>query len=211
MKTIGFDDLAEELLMDKFSRLQMIDFTCRMNSDECLSKMYASLVSYLDNGEKLPVNLEASIFCYGLMASARKDKFDYFRSLYVEMQASQDTEYRLKIIDALGCYDNESALFDYMETTTLGPNAARYRANEYLKVIQSAYSKTRTGIEAVIRFLSRYSGTAATRTQSPNLVEIIVADIAPRIFDDALFEKVSVRMSVGYQRKSGVWGDFLRM
>lgn len=194
IETIGYIDLAEEPLMDKFSRLQMIDFTCRMNSDECLGKMFASLVSYLDNGEKLPVNLEASVFCYGLMASASKNEFDYFRQLYVEMQASQDTEYRLRIIDALGCYEDSTALYEYMVTTTLGPNGARYRSNEYLKVIQSAYSKTNAGIEAVIHFLSNYSGTAATRTQKPLLVYIIVADIAPRIFNETLFEQVTLKV-----------------
>lgn len=169
----------------------MIDFRCRMNSDECLSKMYASLMSYLNNVEKLPVNLEASIFCYGLMEAANRDEFDYFRQLFLEMQTSQDTEYRFKIIDALGCYGDVDALFAYMESTTVGPNGARYRNNEYLPVIQSAYSKTREGIEAVIRFLSIHSRTAATRTSTPNLVDIIIADIAPRIFDDVLFEEVS--------------------
>lgn len=198
MKTIGFDDLAEELLMDKFSRLQMIDFTCRMNSDECLSKMYASLVSYLNNEVKLPVNLEASIFCYGLMAAANNDEFDYFRQMYLEMQESQDTEFRLKIIDALGCYENSTSLFDYMETITFGPNGARYRTNEYLRVVQSAYSKTRAGITAVITFLTRYAGTAATRTQTPNLVEIVVADIAPRIFDDEVFKEVSLKRKLNH-------------
>lgn len=211
-KTIGFDDLAEEPLTDKFSRLLMIDFTCRMNSDECLSKMYAAFVSYLDNRVKLPVNLEASIFCYGLMATANKNEsFDYFRQLYAEMQQSQDTEYRLKLIDALGCYANASLLFDYMETTTFGSNGARYRTNEYLLVIQSAYSKTRAGIEAVIRFLSRYSGTAATRTQTPNLVEIVVADIAPRIFDDALFEEVRKNLFIVKEKFMGYLGEICKM
>lgn len=169
----------------------MIDFTCRMNSDECLSKMYASLMSYLNNGIKLPVNLEASIFCYGLMEAANNDELEYFVQLYVEMQESQDTEYRFKIIDALGCYSDADMLFAYMETTTVGPNGARYRTNEYLPVIQSAYSKTKEGIDAVIRFLSIHSRTAATRTATPNLVDIIIADIAPRIFDDVLYEEVS--------------------
>jgi hypothetical protein len=155
--------------------------------------MYASLVSYLDNGERLPVNLEASIFCYGLMAAANKDELHYFQQLYVEMQTSQDTEYRFKIIDALGCYKDPEILFAYMVTTTeVNTNAARYRTNEYLPAIQSAYSKTREGIEAVIRFLSIHSSMAATRTQTPNIVDVVIADIAPRIFDDVLFEEVSL-------------------
>lgn len=170
----------------------MIDFTCQMNSRECLTKMYGSLVSYLNNGKKLPVNLEASIFCYGLMEAANNDQFDYFRQLYLEMQTSRDFEYRFKIIDALGCYGDADKLFAYMETTTTNPNAARYRDQEYFPVIKSAYTKTREGIPAVIRFLSNYSRVAASRTQTPNLVDIIIADIAPRIFDDVLFEEVSL-------------------
>lgn len=191
METIGFDDLDDELLMNKFSRLQMIDFTCRMNFEECLSKMNAQLVSYLvEDGLKLPVNLEASIFCYGLKASASINESRYFLELWLKMQDSQDAEYRLKIIDALGCYGEANALYDYMETITAPENSARYRQYEYIEVIQAAYSKTREGIEAVIRFLTRYSSTASTRTRTPNLIEIIIGDIAPRIFDYELFEKV---------------------
>jgi hypothetical protein len=193
--TLGYDDLDGEPLMDKYSRQQMIDFACSMSFDECLSEMNSQLVSYLnDDNVKLPVNLEASIFCYGLMASAKanNDDFHYFAQLWQIMQASQDTEYRLRIIDALGCFGNADALYDYMETMTAGTNAARYRQNEYWLVIHAAYSKTREGIEAVIRFLTRYSGTAATRTRKPNLVEEVIVDIAPRIFDDILLEKVNV-------------------
>lgn len=190
METIGFDDLDDELLINKFSRLQMIDFSCRMNFDECLSKMNAQLVSYLVDGVKLPVNLEASIFCYGLKASASVNELKYFTQIWLEMQASQETEYRLKIIDALGCYADASALYDYMETITAQEQSVRYRQYEYMAVLQSAYSKTHEGIEAVIRFLTRYSGTAATRTRTPNLIEIIIGDITPRIFDYGLFEQV---------------------
>lgn len=168
----------------------MIEFTCRMNFDECLSKMNAQLVSYLDNEVKLPVNLEASIFCYGLKASASANELRYFTQLWYEMQESQDTEYRLRIIDAIGCYEDANALYDYMETITVGTNSARYRQYEYIEVLKSAYSKTREGIEAVIRFLTRYSGTAATRTRIPNLIEIIIGEITPRIFDFGLFEQV---------------------
>lgn len=195
METIGFDDLDDEPLMNKFSRLQMIDFACQMNFDECLSKMNAQLVSYLDeDGVKLPVNLESSIFCYGLRASASKNESRYFLEVWLEMQDSQDTEYRLKIIHALGCYNDANVLYDYMETITAPVNSARYRTDEYLAVIQSAYSRTHEGIEAVIRFLTRYSGTAITRTRTPNLVEIVISDIAPRIFDYKLFEQVFVNI-----------------
>lgn len=199
METIGFDDLLnddddddDEPLMNKFSRLQMIDFTCQMNFDECLSKMNAQLVSYLvDDGVKLNVNLEEKIFCYGLKASASTNETRFFLQLWLEMQDSQDTEYRLKIIDALGCYANETALYDYMDTITAqNTNSVRYRQDEYMPVLKAAYSKTREGIEAVIRFLTRHSNIAATRTRTPNLVEVIIGDIAPRIFDQELFEKV---------------------
>lgn len=182
--------------MKKFSRLQMIDFTCRMSFDECLSKMHAQLVSYLDNGVKLPVNLEASIFCYGLKASASVNELRYFTQLRLQLQDSQDTEYRLRIIEALGCYEDASALYDYMKTITSDTNSARYRQYEYMEVLQSAYSKTREGIEAVIRFLTEYSDTAVTRTRTPNLIEIIIRDITPRIFDYGLFEQVCKQFSL---------------
>lgn len=201
VKTNGFDDLAGEPLMDKYSRQEMIDFACRMNFDECLSKMNSQLVSYLDNYDnmKLPVNLEASIFCYGLMTSAKANNSDfrYFTQLWLIMQESQDTEYRLRIIDALGCFGSAIALFDYMETiTSPSTNSVRYRQKEYWLVIHAAYSKTREGIEAVIRFLTRYSRTAASRTRMPNLVEVVIVDIAPRIFDEILLEKVIVVLNI---------------
>lgn len=208
MAALGFDDPNDESLMNKLSRIQMIDLTCQMRSDECLSVMHSRLVSYLNqsnnNGaddvsgeELLPVNLEASIFCYGLMASADgnfegpSDESDFNRVL-LKLNASTDSEYRLKIIDALGCHADVDALLMFLHTTLedSDDNHIRYDASEHFHIVKSIYSRSNQGIEAVLTFLHASFENLVKNSQNDQIIEKTLNGIAPKIFDAELFEMV---------------------
>lgn len=188
VEAIGYTDLDDEQLMSKLARLEMIDLACGMNSPGCLTQMHEKFVSYLDgDGEKLPVNLEASILCYGLMASPINGSL-YIDKLLVELWKSHDTEYRLRVIDAVGCYEDVDGLLDFILTTIATDN--RYRKGEHVLVLQSAYSKSNAGIEAVMKFLHANGSHAIGNYDVDDLIEIIVEDLPVRIFDLELYEQV---------------------
>lgn len=196
MEAIGFNDLPEENIVEKLSRNQMIDFACRMNSDECLNLMHSKLTSHIDESVKLPVNIESSAFCYGLMASARSGEGSRLvEALWKEMQASGNTEYRLRIINALGCYANVEVLFDLLETLLASTTEARYLTAENFEVIKSVYSGTTEGVEATLQFFIEYGNDAVRRSQTTNLVEILLEHLPKRIFNARLFDKVNFYIS----------------
>lgn len=188
---LGFDDRPEEKTIDKQSRSQMIDFSCRMKSEECLSQMHSKLKSHIDIIERLPVNSEASVFCFGLMASAMADEGSQLvEALWREMQASGNTEHRLRIIKSLGCFGDVKVLFDLLETILASTAEARYLTAENFEIIQSVYSATFEGVEATMDFMIEYQNDAVRRSQKSNLVEVLVENLPTRIFEEKLFEKV---------------------
>lgn len=192
MLHIAFDDLPNETAIDKLARIRMIDFVCRMKSTDCLNRMHNKLKSHIDEGEKLPVNLESSVFCFGLMASALSGEGPrLFEALLREMQASESTEYRLRIIDSLGCYRDVSVLFDLLETI-LATSDVRYSLSENFAVIQSVYSKTVEGVEATMNFLIEFPSDAVQSLPTSNLIEILVENLSKGIFNERLLEKVTI-------------------
>lgn len=192
MHSLGFDDLSQEKAADKLSRNQMIDFVCRMNSEECLQNMLSKLKSHIDDKEILPVNLEFSVFCNGLMASAFSGEGSRIvEALWKEMQDSDNTEYRLRIIKSLGCYGDVKVLFDLLETILATTTEVHYLIPENFEIIQSVYSGTLEGVEATLDFLIEFPNDAVRRSQKSNLVEILVDELPKRISDQRLQAKVT--------------------
>lgn len=191
MAAIGFDDLSQEEAVDKLSRNQMIDFLCRMKSKECLNHMHSKLLSHVDNNVKLPVNLESSAFCYGLMASAMSGEGSRLvEALWKQMQASGNTEYRSRIINALGCYGDVGIMFDLLETILASTAEVRYLTAENFEIIQSVYTGTTEGVEATIAFFIEYTNDAVRRSQNSNLVQILLENLPKRIHSERIFDRV---------------------
>lgn len=189
---IGFDDLPQEEAVDKLSRNQMIEFVCRMKSEECMKLMHSKLISHIDDKTKLPVNLESSAFCYGLMASAMSSEgYRLAEALWKEMQESSNTEYRLRIINSLGCYGDVKVLFDLLETILASTAEVRYLTAENFEIIQSVYTGTIEGVKATIEFFIEYGSDAVRRSQKSNLIEILLEQLPKRIFNEQLFDRVS--------------------
>lgn len=192
MHQLGFEDREQEdETSDKLSRIQMIDFVCRMKSEDCLNQMHIQLKSYIDDKEKLPVNYESSVFCYGLMASALLGEGPkLMRALLREMQASDNTEYRLRIIRSLGCFADDKALKRLLETTLEFNNKVRYLSNEAIEVIQSVILGSLEGVETTIDFMTEFSNETVSWSKTSNLIESLCDNLSKRIFNERLLDKV---------------------
>lgn len=192
VSSIGYEDLAEDTAVEKMTRVQMIAFACSMGSESCLQQMYSKLRSYIDDELfTLPVYLQPSVFCYGLKASTTLgDGPRLAETLWRKMQKSDNSEYRLRVIDALGCYNDVKGLFDLLETILASTAEVRYLISENFEVVQSVYSKTPEGVEATLDFYTEFQSDAVRRTQKNGLVEILAEELSKRIFDQRLKDKV---------------------
>lgn len=192
MQHVGYDDRLDENAMEKHTRIRLIDFVCRMMSSECLSRMHTELKSHVDDNKILPVNLESSVFCYGLMASALSNEGPrLIEALWKEMQASDNTEYRLRIIGSLGCYADVEFLFQLLKTTLAANDEARYLAFESFEVVQSVYSKSIEGVEATMDFVIEFHSTVVEQLQTANLIDVLLENLSKRIANERLLEKVN--------------------
>ncbi|KAG5681338.1 hypothetical protein PVAND_010783 [Polypedilum vanderplanki] len=189
VEEIGFDDpSSDESLERKFSRLQMIDIACQMNSNECLEFTHSKLVLYLDDGEPLSVNLEEKILCYGLLSPFKNDNgTDYFNKIKDKLHASKDVEYRLRIISSLGCYPDREILIEFLNSTV--ENDGKFKASEYLHTLRSMYTKSNEGIDAVLTFLENNFEIFIAKSKNKDIIEIIIKEIARKIFNDELAVK----------------------
>lgn len=192
MQDVGFEDLSLNLenAADKLSRHRMINFACRMKSEECLDEMHSKLESHIVDEETLPVDLESSVFCYGLMAASALEGggLDFFEALRAKMQSSGSLEYRLKVIDALGCYDDVDVLFELLDSVWKPTSELRFHPDEKFKVIQAIHSHTIQGVEATMNFMIKYKDEAWTGKS--NFIEILLEQLSKRIFNEALRTKV---------------------
>lgn len=194
MELLGFDDLPQDKALDKLLRSEMIDFLCKMGSEECLGRMHRKLKSHIDKEEKLPVNLESSVFCSGLLASAHSGEGTRLVfALWKEMQSSNNVEYRLRIIRALGCYADVGVLNDLLETILATNSEVQYLAAENFEIVQSIFANSLEGVEAVIDFMTRRKNDAIRRVQRSDLLEILLEHLPPKIADRRLQLKVLSR------------------
>lgn len=108
-------------------------------------------------------------------------------ALWEEMQASDNTEYRLRIIASLGCYGDVKVLFDLLGKTLATTNLSA----ESFKVVQSVYSGSVEGVEATMDFMIEFPSDAVQRLKTANLIEVLVEDLSMRIFNEGLLMKVN--------------------
>lgn len=191
MMKLGFDDQPSEKVIDTLLRSEMIDFFCKMGSEECLSRMHSKLKLHIEEGKEIPLNLESSVFCSGLLASAQSGEgATLVSALWTKMQGSSDREYRLRIIRALGCFADMKVLDDLLETILATNSEVQYLAAENFEIVQSIFMNSLEGVEAVIDFLTRRKNDAIRRILRSDLLEIILEQLPPKISDIRLQVKV---------------------
>lgn len=190
---LGFIDDDTEMFEDKLSRDNAINFACSMGSQKCLNKSLEMLEAHIDGSETIAVNLQSTIFCNGLRAAVADGREDgsLLEALWQSMQKSDNTEYRHRIIDILGCHNNAKDLKDLLETTIATvSNEVRYLLPERFRILQSVYSQSSIGVEVAIDFMIEYSSTVLRLFQTNDLAQTFVTSLSSKIVDQSVYEKV---------------------
>lgn len=201
---LGFSDVQNEMFEDKLSRSSAINFACSMGSQKCLNTTLQMLEAHIDGSETIAVNLQSTIFCNGLrgaVADGNKDS-SLLEALWLSMQQSDNTEYRLKIIDILGCHNNAKDLKDLLETTLATvSNEVRYLIPERFRILQSVYSQSSIGVEVAIDFMIEHSSTVLRLFQTNDLAQTLVTSLSNKIAEQNVFEKVKKILTKKIQTK----------
>lgn len=190
---LGFSDVENEMFEDKLSRNNAINFACSMGSQKCLNTSSQMLEAHIDGSETIAVNLQSTIFCNGLRAAVADGNNDssLLEALWLSMQQSDNTEYRFKIIDILGCHNNAKDLKDLLETTLATvSNEVRYLIPERFRILQSVYSQSSIGVEVAIDFMIEHSSTVLRLYQTNDLAQTLVTSLSNKIAQQNVFEKV---------------------
>lgn len=189
---LGFSDVKNDMFEEKLARNNAINFACSMGSQRCLNTSLEMLEAHIDGSETIPVNLQSTIFCSGLRAAVADETKDasLLQALWVSMQQSDNTEYRLRIIDILGCHNNAKDLKDLLETTIATSNEVRYLIPELFRILQSVYSKSSVGVEVTIDFMIEHSSIVLRRFQTNDLAQTLITSLSNKITDQNLYEKV---------------------
>lgn len=194
-EVLGFSDVENEMFEDKLSRSNAINFACSMGSEKCLNKSLEMLEAHIDGSETIAVNLQSTIFCNGLRGAVADGNNDtsLLEALWQSMQQSDNTEYRLKIIDILGCHNNAKDLKDLLETTLATvTNEVRYLIPERFRILQSVYSQSSIGVEVAIDFMIEHSSTVLRLFQTNDLAQTFVTSLSNKIAEQNVFDKVKL-------------------
>jgi hypothetical protein len=129
-----------------------MNIACRAGNEQCLYDTYVQVHLYADHDRKLPRGLEHVIYCNGLKGAGKQGEWT---EMWMKMQNSSDSDYRLELIQALGCSEDAVVLKDYLESTLGSSNSVGYGNSEKLSVVRSVL-RSPIGLQVVINFMKDF-------------------------------------------------------
>ena len=154
--------------MNLFLRNSATNFACELELPECLHDTHIVFNSFVDAKKVIDANDQQIILCNGLKSASDKE----FEFLWRKMQASENQEERLVLINALACYNKDYALKDFLESTIDNFVETQYFSHEPLEVIK-AVSKQSVGFEVALNFLIEYNDHNISKHYQKNMNEVI--------------------------------------
>lgn len=156
---VGIKDLADnEPHFNKELRIMATNWACRMGSENCLEETNAEL----RRGDDIHSNMRPTIYCNGLRSN---DESDYLLLKNIVNKTS-DLNERNILLSALGCSQNESLLYEYIESSI--ENSYMSQSENYL-VFTAVMENGQHGLKVAIQFLENYLLEAARSYGTTNI------------------------------------------
>lgn len=186
-----------ESMLHKYLKQTITNWACIVGDLECLRLTKEALENEALNGVMVHPDVSSVVYCHGLR-DADENVFVY---LYNRIYKTQNWAFRMQIIDALGCSRNQKFLVDFLHTALGSGSEINYKASERTRIIQSVYSGSRVGVDALIEFLSNTNNVNDFALRlGINTLNSAIANIASRTNNAEELEKVCVL--IGYQWES---------
>ncbi|XP_058449036.1 aminopeptidase N-like [Malaya genurostris] len=151
--TLEVDSVPEdETLLAKYLKQTISTWACIAGNTNCLDRTKKALTKEAVDGVKVHPDVASVVYCYGMREAGEKE----FTYLYSRIYPTQNWAFRTMIIDSLGCSENKAFLKSFLETAIGGSGAGveiNYKSSERTRVVQSVYSGSRSGVDALIEFL----------------------------------------------------------
>ena len=144
---LGTEENEEEEFFAKYARTLIITWACRVGIEDCLSKTQSMFAKMLYEDVEINVNIQSAVYCAALRESTNLQYFVFMSKL----EYSDDQEERGRMIDALGCANDENKLMAFLKSS-LAENELGYREAEKPRVILSVLKGNKYGVSSVIKF-----------------------------------------------------------
>lgn len=186
--TLSVDTVsATETLLHKYLRQTITNWACTIGNLECLRRTKEALENEVHNEVMVHPDVSSVVYCHGVR-DADESVFVY---LYNRIYKTQNWAFRTQIIDALGCSRNQKFLVDFLQTALGSGSEINYKSSERTRIIQSVYSGSRVGVDALIEFLSNTNNVNDfTVRLGINTLNSAIANIASRTNNLVELEKV---------------------
>jgi hypothetical protein len=113
---------------------------------------------YANYDQKVPNGLER-IYCAGFRGDGKQDEFV---KVWRKMQAQTDATFKLTLINGLGCTDNPTLLYDFLQSSLGDGNSVNYNQAQRRAVFTSSL-QSHTGLPTITKFIKEFSSTITSR------------------------------------------------
>lgn len=167
--TTGVLDVENEAHYHKQSRINAMNWGCRLGLEKCLTDTSTLLKSHMTSGVAIHQNNVATVYCAGMRSSTVEE----YAAFMLKFQGETNADERLRILSGLGCRKNNDTLTAFIQTSVGTEVNYRTPAERY-RVFTSVVANGAVGLEAAIKFLIDNMDAASTTYGANNLNNGIV-------------------------------------
>ena len=133
-----------------------MNLACVAGNEQCLDDTLILINNYSNFSQPIPKGLE-TILCHGVRGTG---KLDSFVALWRVTQVTADAQWKITLLNALGCTDDEVALHDLLESTLgSGSGNVNYTLSTRQAVFTGSLQST-VIVPVFVRFMNKYSAMA---------------------------------------------------
>jgi len=150
--------IPDDIIPERYGRSYAMNLACVAGNEQCLEDTQKLINNYSNFSQPIPKGLE-SILCHGVRGTG---KLDSFVALWRVSQVTADTQWKITLLNALGCTDDEVALHDLLESTLgSGSGSVNYTLSTRQAVFTGSLQST-VVVPAFVRFMNKYSAMAVS-------------------------------------------------
>ncbi|KAL7036535.1 hypothetical protein ACKWTF_008841 [Chironomus riparius] len=150
--------IPDDIIPERYGRSYAMNLACVSGNEQCLEDTLRLVNNYANFSQPIPKGLE-SILCHGMRGP---NAFETFVALWRRSQLTADASWKTTLLNSLGCTNDETLLFDYLEST-LGSGSGN--VNYTLSTRQAVFTgslQSKVIVPVFVKFMTKNSATAVS-------------------------------------------------
>ncbi|XP_037811872.1 aminopeptidase N-like [Lucilia sericata] len=170
---LGIKDVPGDQHYQKYTRSFVINIACWAGLQACLRETKEKFKAYIEHNTLIEPNLQAAIFCNGLIQSTDEE----FNFVYNKLMDSKDKILRSELISSLACSLKENHIKQLIESSIDEKN--KLLKEERYTLLSPVIRRSGVGILACIEFLSNHwQAYGNLKTDDSNLVDYTIREMS---------------------------------